>query len=45
MSRSSTMGNLERAIPNSPFTIHKLNAGPPFKPEVNGLEDVVMKEN
>ena len=38
------MENFEQAIPNSPAVFHELNTGAPFKPTVNGPEDVFMKE-
>jgi len=44
MSRVSTMENVEQAIPNSPAVFHELNARVPFKPMVNGPDDVFMKE-
>ena len=44
-SRASTVGNIEQAIPNLSTVHHELNTGFPFKPVLNGLEDIAMKEN
>jgi len=45
MSRASTMENVEQTVPSSPAVLHELETGFPFKQAVNGLEDVIMKEN
>lgn len=38
------MENFEQPNPNSPTVFHELNTRVPFKPVVNGPEDVFMKE-